>query len=690
MTDRIKLLLDNCNRKAQHIHRARFDRSKVKQYRESKDSLYKRTAARLVILLDSETPVVAPEQKIVLQRTITDVPGIFSDEELHKLKAEHYIHELGNLSNICPNYISVIEMGFGALRNRINTRLSQCIEDKDAEGIELLTAMLTELDAVSDLCRRYREKALEVGNTVVAEILDNVPERPAKSFHEALQFFRILHYTLWAEGEYHNTVGRFDQYMFPYLSRDLQMGVLTQAEGLELLEEFFISFNIDSDIYPGVQQGDDGQSMMLGGVDADGNDSFNLLSEMCLTASRELLLIDPKINLRMNKNTPIERYNKATLLTKAGLGFPQYSNDDVVIPGLLEKGYSLKDARDYTVAACWEFIIPGYGMDVVNIGALSFAKVIDRAMNKYLTSCNTFDLFLNRVKEEIYLECDELCAGLKGLYIFPAPFMSILMNGCIEKARDISLGCKYNNFGIHGTGIANGADSLMAIKQYVFDEKSVDPVELLMAINADFEGYPLLRAKLRYEAPKMGCDNDAVDELAGFLLQEFANALQNRTNERGGCYRAGTGSAMYYIWHAREVPAGADGRSSKEPLGANFSPNLFAKVKGPMSVIRSFTKNDLTKTINGGPLTLEFHSTLFDTQEGIEKVAALVKAFIDMGGHQLQLNAINRDVLLRAQAEPENYKNLIVRVWGWSAYFCELDKEYQEHLIRRQEYGSDC
>ena len=155
----------------------------------------------------------------------------------------------------------------------------------------------------------------------------------------------------------------------------------------------------------------------------------------------------------------------------------------------------------------------------------------------------------------------------------------------------------------------------------------------------------------------------------------------------GGSFRAGTGSAMYYLWHANEIGASADGRRKGEPFGTNFSPSLFAKINGPFSVIKSFTKQDFADAVNGGPLTLEFHQSLFTDEESIEKVGMIVKSFIDRGGHQLQLNAVNVEKLKDAQKHPENYKQLVVRIWGWSAYFVELDKEYQDQVIARQVYS---
>lgn len=254
-----------------------------------------------------------------------------------------------------------------------------------------------------------------------------------------------------------------------------------------------------------------------------------------------------------------------------------------------------------------------------------------------------------------------------------------------EVGRDISLGGIYNNYGIHGTGLATAADSLAAIKRLVYDEGIVEKEQLLDAIRNNFAGHELLGNQLRYDMPKMGNNDDFVDQIAVGLLTDFADAMEGKTNERGGIFRAGTGSAMYYIWHSNDMPASPDGRHAGEGLACNYSPSLFARCKGPISIIKSFTKPNLERVINGGPLTLELHDTVFRTEESIEKVAVMVKSFVDMGGHQLQLNAVNRETMLDAQKHPENYRNLIVRVWGWSGYFVELDKEYQDHIIKRME-----
>ena len=287
-----------------------------------------------------------------------------------------------------------------------------------------------------------------------------------------------------------------------------------------------------------------------------------------------------------------------------------------------------------------------------------------------------------RVREE----AERIVENVKGLYIIPAPFYSLLMDGCVERARDISLGSKYNNYGVHGTGLSTAADSLEVIRKLVFEERSLTPAELIDAMEKDFEGYAPLLHRVRYELPKLGDGEPGPREAAAFLMESFAASLAGKKNERGGIFRPGTGSAMFYLRHAAEIDASPDGRRKGEPFGTNFSPSLYARSAGPFSVIGDFTSLPAAKTINGGPLTMEFHSSVFRTDEGIDRVARLVKLFVDKGGHQLQLNSVNRERLLEAQVHPEQYKNLIVRIWGWSAYFVELDKAYQDHLIARQEF----
>ena len=689
MKERIKIMLNDVFNKKHHQFRQNIDDNILVGFTGSMKTYglndIQRVQKRLCWVLENENPVILPREKIVFTRTITKIPAAFTDEEWEKIRKDHYIHESGQVCNISSNYGYTIEVGLEHRRKEILQSVEIYASQGDEQGVEFLKSVIQAIDDIEKLSDRYASFAQETGREDIAAILKQVPRFGARSFHEALQFFRILHFTLWASGNYHNTVGRFDQYMFRYLRNDLDTGILDYDSAFELLQEFFISFNKDSDLYPGMQQGDNGQSMVLGGVDENGDEAFNLLSEMCLKASLELKLIDPKINLRVTKNTPIGIYDLGTELTRQGLGFPQYSNDEIVIPGLLAKGYDLKDARNYVVAACWEFIIPGEGMDIPNIAALSFAKVVEAGIKKHLRQSKDFETFMKGIKQEIREELNSQVSGLRNIYMEPAPFQSLLMNGCVEDAKDISFGAKYNNYGIHGTGLSTAADSLAAIEKYIFDKQEVLADELMKALENNFEGRDDLWLKFKYDAPKMGNDDDFVDNIAVKLLNDFSELTTGIVNERGGCFRPGSGSAMYYLWHVKDLEASADGRKKGEPLSANFSPTLNVKLKGPVSIIKSFSKPDMKKLMNGGPLTLELHDTVFRNPESIRKVSMLVKSYMELGGHQLQINAVNREQLLEAKKHPGKYKNLIVRVWGWSGYFTELDEVYQDHIIQRVE-----
>ena len=686
MTDRIRSLLTRTFDKEQKKFRRDVDWKPLLDgfVRDGTDDST-RARVGLVEMLKAEQPAFMGGETIAFLRTVKQIPDLHSDEEMAANRAKGIAYgEKGVVFNLTADFAPTIRDGLDARIAEIDARLARCRAEGDAEGELFLTNAKLSAQAVLDLAARYRAAAEAQGLATIAATLAQVPAKGARTFHEALQTLRILHYAMWCEGEYHCGLGRIDQYLFPYLDADLKAGRLTEATALEELEEFFIACNRDSDLYIGVQQGDNGQSVMLGGVTRDGTPAFNLLSRLALKACGELKLVDPKINLRVDKNTPMDIYVLGTELTKAGLGFPQYANDDVVIPALQKWGYELEDARDYSVAACWEFLIPGCGMDINNIDAVSMPSCLDTVMR---AGADTFDALKSALKAEINRRCDALQKKYAHVEIFPGPFVSILTVGCIAKARDICTGAKYNNFGIHGTGIAVAVDSLAAVRELVFEKKLVTMAELVKLMDTDFAGRPDVLAAAR-TAPKMGNADKSVDDLAVWLIDAWADCLKGRKNDRGGIYRPGTGSAMYYIWHANELPASADGRLKGHPFSANYAPSLDVPVKGPLSVIRSFTEPDLGKVCNGGPLTIEVHDSAFREADGVEKVAQLVKFFVDRGGHQLQINAINRETLLDAQKNPELHRHLIVRVWGWSGYFIELDKPFQDQVIKRVELAS--
>ena len=670
MTERIKSLLERTFDKEQAKFRRDVDWKPLLE-RFVAEGIGDEARARIGLeeMLKAETPAFMDGERLAFLRTVRQIPDLHTDAEMDARRAAGTAFgEKGVVFNLTADFGPTIRDGLGARLGEIDARLAKCRAEGDAEGVDFLENARLSVKAVLDLVERYRVEAEKRGLADIAATLAHVPLNGARTFHEALQSLRILHYAMWCEGEYHCGLGRIDQYLFPYYEADIKAGRLTDESALEELEEFFIACNRDSDLYIGVQQGDNGQSVMLGGVTRDGKPAFNELSRLCLKACGELKLVDPKINLRVDKTTPLEIYELGT-----------------------EWGYELEDARDYSVAACWEFLIPGCGMDINNIDAVSFVGALDAALRILIQNHKDTECTFEDVKAEFFGEvqrrADALVEKYRHVEILPGPFVSVISTDCIKKARDISKGAKYNNFGIHGTGIAVAVDSLASVRELVFEKKLVTLEELVKLLDTDFAGRPDVLAAAK-AAPKMGNADARVDDLAKWLIDFWGHAFDGKKNDRGGVFRPGTGSAMYYIWHARDVPASADGRLKGEPLSANYAPSLDVPVKGPVSVVRSFTEPDLVPVCNGGPLTIEIHDSAFAMPDGVEKVAHLVKFFIERGGHQMQINTINRETLLDAQAHPERHRHLIVRVWGWSGYFIELDKPYQDQIIKRVELAA--
>ncbi len=683
MTKRIQRLRDYIVNHEHHSLRQSkevYDNIDISDYKDESKSLCMRVALRFKKALDNEVPVFLPDEKIAFTRTLPDLPPVIEWEDMPKGRA---IVEKGRVMNIAPDYGKIIAKGLLAVKKEVEEKLALGKEvSKDFYASELII-----LNTIENFVKRYRLEAERLGYIDIAEDLKVVPANPPKTFKQALQMLRVLHYCIWVEGEYHVTLCRFDQIFYPYLKKDLDAGVISKEEALEILEDFFISCNKDTDFYNGLQQGDNGQSMVLGGLDKDGNDTYNLLSELCLQASLELKVIDPKINLRVNKNTPRERLLFASKLTAQGLGFPQYSNDEIVIEGLKKLGYDEDDAYNYCVAACWEFIIPAVGMEVVNIGALCYNTVANDIIKEYGKKVDSLeelvDLTAKRIKEVAFI--DDIYKD--ELFIVPAPFMSIFFDGCLENGKDISLGNKYNNYGQHGVGIGNAVDSLSSFAHFVYDTKEVTADEYFNAIENDYVGYEELRNKIVNFKEKFGNGIAKIDQIAKKLMKAHSDAGLEYRNPRGGICRAGTGSANVYASPEATVVVGADGRKKGQFFPANYTPSIIIKTDGPFSVIKSLSTPSLVDSINGGPATFEFSANSIASEQGVEKIALLVENFIKFGGHQLQLNVINKSALIDAQKHPENYRNLIVRVWGWSGYFVELDKRYQEQIILRADYS---
>ena len=681
MTERIAKLKAYLENREHRVNRRKLTEEELAvilpQIRNRDLTYMQRHTLRLKLFLETETPVLLPYTQVYGLRTIEYFPDIYSPEELEEIKTTHYVHEKGKVTNLSWAVKSVLTEGLEGRRSRL---LNGKREDE-----EFVTLAGETIDIVEQFADRYAEAITAAGNAEAGAALSRAIRTGAKTMSEAFQVFRILHFAVWASDCYHNTVGRFDQWLLPFYRHDIENGIETQESALEKIEDFFLSFNWDSDLYYSLAWGDNGQSLVLGGLLRDGSSGINELTKLALIAAREVRQIDPKINLRVDKNTPIELFELGTELTKIGLGFPQYANDDVVIPCLEYWGYAPEDARNYAIAACWEFIVPENAMDIPNINGVPMAEIIRNVIVEKLDTCDSLDALMEHVRAAVTERAQTMASVVKNLHLEPAPLLSLLMGDCADNGRDISAGARYNNIGFHGTGLSCAADQLAAVDSMIFRTGRITKERLLTGIDNNFENDKELKWLLRHEADKMGRD-DAANEIGNQLLHIFADAVQGLQNERGGIVRAGTGSAMYYVWHSQHLPATADGRAAGEYLPANFSPSLFLTKAGPLSALLGFSSDALKRTSNGGPMTLELHDSVFKDEQSVSKVAQLVRAYILAGGHQLQLNAVNAEKLRAAQLEPEKHQDLIVRVWGWSGHFVELDKCYQDQVLSRVEY----
>lgn len=682
MTENIKRQLEFIEARKHREYRRDLTQEELNnilpQLYNKENSYMKRATLALKLFWEYEIPVILEDTKIHGLRTLKEFPEIYAPGEMDEIKKNHYVHEKGKVTNVVWDIENVLNEGLEGRRNRLMNG-----KKTDNEFVECVNETI---DFTESFCDRYAKTLKENGKEEAGEMISRVVRYGAKTMLEAFQLFRLLHFTLWGTSCYHNTVGRFDQWAYPYYISDKEKG-MTDEEVLELIEDFFLSFNRDSDLYWSLAWGDNGQSLVLGGMLPDGTNGVNELTYLALTASKEIRQIDPKINLRVDKNTPTELFEAGTELTKIGLGFPQYSNDDVVIPCLEYWGYKTEDARNYAIAACWEFIIPKVGLDIPNIGGTPLAGIVREVIHDNLKECENTEELMKYVKEGIFKKTQEMCENVKNLYMEPCPYVSLLMSDCLERGIDMSEGMTYNNYGFHGTGLSCAVDQIAAIDSLMFKKKLFDADRLLKAIETNFENDLELKHMLRNDADKMGRDENA-NEIGNTILNIFADSLEGVKNERGGVFRAGTGSAMYYVWHSENLGATADGREAFDYFPANFSPSLFLTKSGPLSVLIAFSPDALYRTSNGGPMTFELHDTVFKTDDSVKKVAALVRAYILNGGHQLQINAVNREKMIDAQKNPEKHQDLIVRVWGWSGHFVELDKCYQNQIIKRVEFDA--
>ncbi|WP_279286877.1 pyruvate formate lyase family protein [Clostridium sp. cel8] len=556
---------------------------------------------------------------------------------------------------------------------------------------------------------------------IMADNCQQIAGGPAKTFWQALQLFNFTTSLIQVESNGHSiSYGRMDQWLYPYYEADMKKGILTKEFALELIELEYVKLN---NLVKLKERGTvlvrngrcaGGESLTIGGVDKEGNDATNDITMLMLEASAHTRMMNPWLCVRMHENTPYELKVKTVECIRAGYGHPKIFNDAPAIKALLRKGASLEEARDYAVVGCVEPNIPGkeYGwhdaayVNTVKIleMALSGGKVLD-GINKgkqigpntgSLDTYKNFDELLESVDAQFAYWLDQMCSSLNIIDNAhrtrkPVPFVSSFFDDCIESGKDLSAGgAKYNGIGPQGSGIGTCADSLATIKQLVFDEKRVTGAELLQAIKDNWEGHEKLYALVNSKrVHHYGNDDDYADELFKFMFECYCRNVAGRKIARGGQFNPGVYTVNANVGMGMSTGATVDGRKKGEPISDNMGPVHTAAgshdFKGPTAIANSIGKVDHSLATNGTLLNLKFPQEAVAGIEGRDNLVSFIDEYISKHAMHVQFNIMSSKTLRAAQKNPENYKDMLVRVAGYSAYFVELGKPLQEDLIQRTE-----
>ena len=593
-------------------------------------------------------------------------------ENLHKYK----------IGNLTPNYQKVLDKGIIGIKKEIIRNLDIEVSDQKRK---FLVSLLNICDSIEVYIKRA-QKFFSSKNPEISKLLQKVPLYPAETFKEALQSILIINALFWTAGYSLINLGRLDQILYKYYVKDIQKGIINKSIALKLIKEFLRLLHIDYKFKSNVLSGDTGQVILLGGKGRDGKDVSNELTFIFMTAAKELKLPDPKIVLRIHKNTPENVWEEAFNLLMTGLGYPLFCNDDIIIPSLIKFGYDEQDAYNYQVSACWEPLIPGKSLDQNNVYNLNLLEPLELLLIKNKETKKDSSLFDN-YSEKLEEHVKEVVSFLNKIEFEPALLFSLFTDNCIDKGKDISEGgAVYNNFGILIVGLANVVDSLLNL-EYLLSKGIISNLgEAREIIKNNFEGYEFLYELVRNMPTHFGSDRDDYAlQMSNKIISTINEVLKTTTNSLGGRYKFGLSSPSF-ISSGNLTLASFDGRKRGEPLGVHISP-----IKNGIELIRLLNYSsslDYSKAFNGCVTDIILDEQYIKLYR--DKFLSLLKTFFEKGGMQLQANVVNYKVLKEAVKDPNAFPNLIVRVWGFSAYFKDLPKEYQQLILERYKiYAGD-
>ncbi|MBB6630945.1 trans-4-hydroxy-L-proline dehydratase [Clostridium algidicarnis] len=635
-----------------------------------------------------------------------------------------FMEQRGPGHTVCDD--KIYKKGFLDFKKDIEESIKSLDFNEDNEALDKknqLEAMGIACDAIMILGKRYSEYAKELAEKEtdlvakeelleISKVCSHVPANAPRNFREALQMYWFVHLCVISElnpWDAYNP-GRLDQHLNPFYEREIEEGTLTHDEAEELLQCFWVKFNNqpappkvgitlkESATYT------DFANINVGGVKIDGSDGINDVSYILLDVIDEMKLLQPSSNVQISKKSPQKFVKRACEISRKGWGQPSMFNTDAVIQELINAGKSLEDARCGGNSGCVEtgafgkeaYILTGYfnlpkileitlnnGIDVmtgeklgIETGNVNEFKTYDELFEAYKKQLKHFiDIKVrgNRVIERIYAT------------MMPVPFLSIVTSDCISNGKDYNAGgARYNVSYIQGVGIGTITDALTAIKYQVFDKKNITMDELAETLKDNFEGHEDVLKLLKDRTPKYGNDDDYADDVMKEIFEAFFKEVDGRKNGKGGVFKINMLPTTCHVYFGSVIGATPNGRKAYVPLSEGISPEKGADLKGPTAVIKSAAKMDHLKT-GGTLLNQKFTPSVVEGEKGLNNMADLVRSYFKLDGHHIQFNVVNKEVLIEAQKSPDEYKDLIVRVAGYSDYFNNLDKVLQNEIIDRTE-----
>ncbi len=544
----------------------------------------------------------------------------------------------------------------------------------------------------------------------IAQVCTRVPAHAPRDFWEALQAYWFVHLGVTIELNPWDAFcpGKLDQHLYPFYRNGLEQGTLTKDQAEELLQCFWIKFNNqpappkvgvtaeESNTYTDFAQ------INLGGVKEDGSDAVNDVTYLMLDVIEEMRLLQPSSSIQVSKKNPDRFVKRAARIIRTGFGQPSVFNSDLIVQELVRMGKSVADARNGGSSGCVE--VGAFGKENYNLtGYFSMPKVLELALHNGLdpriglqlgpqtgeaSSFNSFDAFFEAYRGQLQYFIDVKVRGsnvIERLYAahMPAPFLSLLINDCIQTGRDYhNGGARYNTSYIQGVGLGTMTDSMSALKVHVFDRKTLTMPELIAALQADFEGSDRTRQLLLNRTPRYGNDDDEADDLMRLVFEAYYGAIEGRPNTKGGRYHINLLPTTCHVYFGSVCGATPDGRKACTPLSEGISPVQGADRHGPTAVLRSAAKMDHART-GGTLLNQKFTPQLLKDEAGLDMLVQLIRGYFKLDGHHVQFNVVDADTLRLAQRNPEQYRDLIVRVAGYSDYFCDLGRALQDEIIAR-------